>query len=151
MFVGLYPKIVDPPKELWPAHHNLMMMARVQFATEASFERFRVIAEDADIGKTLQAYMELHLFLVSAHPFWTTLYDLSKYLSVLELKQATDSHSFVAKCFDAGATYGAVMSIGRELAPRLRDLMDSLMTSDATPRLLATLRRVRAQGDSEST
>jgi hypothetical protein len=99
MFAGLYLKVVDPPKDLSPAHHNLMMMARVQFATESSFERFQVIAEseDTDISKTLQAYVELHLFQVSAHLYWTTLYELSKYLGVQVLEQTTDSHRFVAE------------------------------------------------------
>jgi len=41
--------------------------------------------------------MALYLFLVSTHLYSTTLYELSNYLSVRELEQATDTHRYVAE------------------------------------------------------
>ncbi len=99
-FAGLYLKVVSLPtsKDLWPAYYNLMMMARAQYAAEASYKRFQSVAarEDAGLKGIFQAYMELHLFIVSADLYWTTLKELTRYLKPQELKQAVNYHEHLA-------------------------------------------------------
>ncbi len=54
--------------------------------------------------------------------------------------------------FDLSDIYEAVKSVGREVAPRLRQLLDSTISSDVAPRLMGMLRQSqREETDDEGT
>jgi hypothetical protein len=100
--VGLQLLLARPQSDraLWPAHYNLLMISRAQYASELSYRRFHAYAFNENLSEStashlerieeiLRGYLEAHSFLVSAHLYWRSLRAVNDYLlGPAELNQA---------------------------------------------------------------
>lgn len=102
LWLGLTLRVSGGTEAQWGAPH-LLHLSRLQFACELAFHRIGAASEAADskdsrtaMGGVGRLYLEIHMFLVSAHAYWRTLRQLNRLLKLPAFSAAVQANEAIA-------------------------------------------------------